>query len=476
MAYRVLLTVTDETSKYNNQEFVFDFVNSKNINKSVDITTHPLVNGDLVGDHMYKNALTMNIGGKFNLNGSKYTNFLGEKDRLANIQAIFEEFMDKATIFNLKTSHKDDGKVVTRFLERANMVLNSIEWTENYNNLEFNLGFMQIIFSEIQEDTPEMLDDNTLTALTDAIALDFSELLFDDSQMGEFIIQMLYDNDMATKNFWIKTDLSVALKSVGIVLGTVFVSMLATAVAAGITYGAALVGASATAIASGPIGWIILAAAAVVVACAVVVYKVLKETKRKYKNLRKFRYYTNAKKREKEEKRFGELVAYLVDSTKTLGDYVKSYGITSDQNQELLTYIDNEYYVFKFERDNVTATEEEKGYYNLTVIAVSGETVSYGGKIKAEGSANFTEAATRCLFKTPNGHHVYLMNKELEKIRDTYSTSDNSSEMNPELQQKLKEAQYDLTNFYILDAAFDIAEYENVVTDIITNTMLNYEG
>ena len=155
MAYRLLLTVTDETSKYNKQEFAFDMVNSKNINKSVDITTHPLVNGDLVGDHMYKNALTLTVGGKFSLNGTKYTNYEGEGDRLANIQKIFEEIMDTGTVLNLKTSYKNDNKLVTRFLERANMVLNSINWTENYNTLDFSFNFMQIMFADIQEDIPD---------------------------------------------------------------------------------------------------------------------------------------------------------------------------------------------------------------------------------------------------------------------------------------------------------------------------------
>jgi len=478
MAHRLLLTVTDETSEYDGEEFIFDLVKSKSISKSVDITTHPLINGDLVGDHLYKQALTMQVNGTFSLNGSKYSTYYGEKDRLSNIQELFEKFMDSGTVLNLKTSDKDNN-MVTRFLERVNMVLESINWTENYNSLDYTFGFKQIMFADIQEEPEKVLAENTLLALTDAVPLDFSSEIFNEEELAKIIMKIFTEGGLGTTSFWRDTNFELVFKNylsaaLIAIIGAIVVKFL---IAAGVTIAyIATTAATATAISSaaGPIGWIALGVVAIVAVVGFAIWGIVKEANRRFKNINKFKFFRNSKKREKEEARFRKLFEYLAGEVKQIGNYMRAYDITSDQNQELLTYIDNNYYVFKFTRNNTTASENEKGYYSLEIVNVQGKTVSYGGKIDAIGHGDFQEAAGNFILKTDNNHYVYLMNKKIAEIKGTYTTN-TSKTTSPALQQKLKEAQFDLRNFYILESEFEIAEFNNAVEDIIVNAMVNYD-
>ena len=43
------------------QEFMFDYVSDTDTRLISDITTHPMVNGDIVADHMFKNPLSFNV-------------------------------------------------------------------------------------------------------------------------------------------------------------------------------------------------------------------------------------------------------------------------------------------------------------------------------------------------------------------------------------------------------------------------------
>ena len=55
------------------QRFMFDYVSDNSTSLSSDLTTHPMVNGDMVADHMFKQPLTVTYSGKFSLYGNKRT-------------------------------------------------------------------------------------------------------------------------------------------------------------------------------------------------------------------------------------------------------------------------------------------------------------------------------------------------------------------------------------------------------------------
>ena len=61
-SYRVVI----ETELDDQELFIeFDKVDDTDISSESDITTHPLVNGDTIADHMYRTPVTMSINGSF---------------------------------------------------------------------------------------------------------------------------------------------------------------------------------------------------------------------------------------------------------------------------------------------------------------------------------------------------------------------------------------------------------------------------
>ena len=95
------------------QRFMFDYVSDNSTSLSSDLTTHPMVNGDMVADHMFKQPLTVTYSGKFSLYGNKRTEY-GKEDRLEQIQNIFERIKNEAIICELSTE-AIDGQSPNRF-------------------------------------------------------------------------------------------------------------------------------------------------------------------------------------------------------------------------------------------------------------------------------------------------------------------------------------------------------------------------
>ena len=67
------ITITCRLNEEDTQltTLILDTVKDNSINLSSTVTTHPMVNGDIVADHMYNNPSNENISGTFSLNGSK---------------------------------------------------------------------------------------------------------------------------------------------------------------------------------------------------------------------------------------------------------------------------------------------------------------------------------------------------------------------------------------------------------------------
>lgn len=485
MSYKLLLTITDENSIYNSQEFLFDLVSSRRINKRVDISTHPLVNGDLIGDHMYKQALSFSVDGMFGINSKEGLSiFPGEKDRLTNIQNFFEKLMDSGTVLNLKTFKKEDSSV-TRFLERDNMVLESIQWTENQNVLDYSFSFKQILFSDVQAPVPTILQYNTLLALTEPRASSFFEEIFDEEALRKLIIQILYNSGIASERFWLNMAGNISdgiLKETGFVIG---------AIGSGVATGAAIVLGIATTLPF--VGWLVLGLTLLTAGCIHFAIKSHEENAKMVEGSKVFfDYYDNPEKRKEEYEKFEKLIKDLSNTIKELGKYIKAYDITSDQNQEILTYLDNDYYVFRFIRNNTTAKginksfvqtsklddaiytdildKNSKGNYTLEILTVGGDNLLTSGKKNVIGSS-FEEAKNNPLFITEGNHYIYLINKKIDEIKRDYSDSDNTS-----LQTQIDEAQTDLRNFAIIDSAFDLNEFEDRISSILNNAILKYEG
>ena len=185
MAVLNKITPLDDSKVYNlvvrcdmdgeTKDFMFDYVEDTSTTVSSEITTHPLVNGDIIADHMYNNPIDMSFSGTFSLFGNKKYNF-GTSDRLANIQETFERINREGIMCTLVKRSK--GGDENRFKVRKNMVLTSINWTEHQSSMDFSFQFNEAITAIVDE--PEYdkdIKDESLPRVSDPLALDVTDEL-----------------------------------------------------------------------------------------------------------------------------------------------------------------------------------------------------------------------------------------------------------------------------------------------------------
>lgn len=422
----------------------FDVLNTKSVSTNSQITTHPLVTGDIIADHMYRNPASMSLAGSFSLAGNKRTDFGGSADRLANIEEIFEKIKNDALLCKLITVNEDDNKQ-TRFKIRENMVLKSIRWAEYQNSLDFNFDFDEVMLIDAF-DVPYDVDvtDPSLPALTDPRQLDFTDTLIDWNEVGRIVIDCCKKWGLMTQEFVQK-----CLANVGkmVAVGAVGAALIGVATAIAVACGA-----------SGPIGWIAGAIIAGVAAIGYAWYKIFQSVgnlikQRKFR-IKQFKYYAkDDKKNEAELNRFLEFNDAVFKQIDQLEDAVFLYGFSSNENQECTFYLDNEYYIFKFER-------KTNGYYEMKVMDVNGNVVANQSELTGLSCiADCTSSNT--LFTTKTGSYVYMMNPSLYEDDERHLAG-------PEREAYTK----DLTKYMVMVTTIKMENFTNMMVDIIKNAVM----
>ena len=328
--------------------FQFDYVEDTTTQLTSDITTHPIVNGDIVADHMYRNPISENVSGKFSLFGNKRYNY-GTSDRLANIQTIFERIKDEGIFCKLYKMNQNTGDK-TRFKIRENMILKSITWIESQTVLTFTFEFVEAMTVNIEEVQYDVdVTDENLPALTDATTSDFTDEFLNMNTVTKYVIKILTDEELLKGDF---LEYFVKTYSAGLGTGTV----------AGVVVGLAAIKTIVTVCgsiaAATPVGTTIAIGLGAVAFVAITWYSAYKGLKkfansRKYK-LKAFKTYKSDKKNKAEAVRFTNYVGTIYQNLEYLNESISIYGIPKNGNQELLTYIDNVYYIFSFIKNNAT--------------------------------------------------------------------------------------------------------------------------
>ena len=237
-------------------------------------------------------------------------------------------------------------------------------------------------------------------------------------------------------------------------IGTITAISAGTLIAAGSTTAAILVSA-------GPVGWGL--AATMLVACLVagaISAAIKAETKRQNEALftKTFRLYDNDElKNEQEIARFANYLSQVYENLEVLEDYCQIYGISTNVAQECMLYVDDTYYIFKFEKNNTTDN------WSCSVIDVNGNQL---GQTIADMSSCISDIS-KCnnsnrLFTTSSGYSVYLMSLAENKVG--LQTDDGTT-------KSLSELQKDLTNYVILVAQIDMQQFSNVLSDLVINAM-----
>ena len=189
----------------------------------------------------------------------------------------------------------------------------------------------------------------------------------------------------------------------------------------------------------GIVGWIGAAIAAVAV-FAYGIYKFIKNIVKKTKyRIETFKRYSSDEKNNKEIKRFADFNDSIANQLRVLNDYIKLYAMSSNQPQECILSIADNYYIFLFTKNNTT------GKYGLSVVDIDDHQVAVCPDITSALSDVSQCTDNNVIFKKDN-YRVYLMN-----------TGEDES---------------DLTSYHLVVSSISLEEYNNKISQIIRNAIV----
>lgn len=416
-----------------NYSVLLDTIDDVHVELSSTVTEHPIVNGDTIADHMYNNPLTMTISGTFSLNGGQAIVISSGGAKLANIQSMFETIKDEAIMCDIVKLTVNLGDKGIRFAKRTSMVLTSISWTEKINSLGFSFGFTQALVAEVQTYDVDT-DDSYLPNVSEPATLNFTDALLDWTYIDELVVSTAVEVGLVKENFW------NFMQSLG---ADALVSLGVATPALAVTLVAIIAGAAAIPVA----GWVVAVGAAIVSAAVFIVGLVKSISSaveaNQYK-VKQFEYYKDDRKNQEEVERFTNFIGGIHTQLSALNDSIQCWQIGSNEEQEAMISISNNYYIFTFTKNNASKSTS----WNLSVTDVNGSTV---GGISNVSSAptSFSDCTTNGkLFRAAeSGAYVYLI-----RVED-------------------KDAS-DLTNYFIVATTLKPENFNDTVTEIIKNAML----
>lgn len=292
--------------------FPIDYLEDRRVSATSNIASHPLMNGDTISDHMYRNPTTMSINGAFALSGRNYKNksydFIGEKgDRLTNIQKVFEFIKNNCILCDIVTLETDVDKADpdddnngnyssknTRFITRHAMALTNINWGEKLNSMTFTFEFREVITINA-EDLIQDCTDLDLPNIYQPRVASLGTVLNDLQILPKTIIQILNDNGYIDKKWANGVWEAIGKNTLGALQIPVYASVMAlvgivvlhvAAATVGILLG---VGAGAAVSAIFPVGTAIAAAVAVGVGIYLGIKKLINYNKEKEKKMKMFK-------------------------------------------------------------------------------------------------------------------------------------------------------------------------------------------
>lgn len=444
--FAYVITARDYPKQGEVTSLVLDTVSESTVNANSVITTHPISSGDYVADHMYDNPDEISINGVFSLNGNKGLVVDKAGSRLDNVQTIFEDIKRLGILCDAVKVHIVQNGATSqqeaRFKVRESLVLRNIVWTEGINSLKYSFNFTQVMLVEAQSYEVDM-DDKFLPNITEPQTLNFTDTLIDWNQLDAAIMKVLEETDIVTDEFKNVIDSmgkALLVQIVGAAVAAVIVSStLVPAAGAAITatIGGVVVGLSTTGV-----GAIVALAGLVVASTAIAIAKLVKDYKYRVKPFRK---YLSDKKTNKEIRRFGDLIGTLHDNLLVLNDAIKVYAVSSDEPQECMLSLDDNYFIFTFTKNNTN------GRYSLAVENFDAEQTAVKNDITSSPTNIGQLTSDNALFKTSSdGLYVYLM----------YTGEESEEEKNK------------LTNYYLMTSKIKMEDYNQAVMDIIKNAIM----
>lgn len=171
---------------------MLDAVDNFQVAGQNEMTSHPMVTGDVVGDHIIVQPCQITFNGTISLNASSPVK------SLSSIQKIFEDLKDNGvlcTVAKVKTANNE-----FRFLKRNNMVLTGIVWTEHINSVDFNFTFNQALLDNVA--VTQVAAGKFLPDIVEPRTLTFQGTLISTEQLYNEIIKALIESGVVEEQFW----------------------------------------------------------------------------------------------------------------------------------------------------------------------------------------------------------------------------------------------------------------------------------
>lgn len=410
-----------------------DVVSSVSISASSDITTYPIINGDIISDHKYDQPKTVEISGTFALNGkwaSKANTtfaFSGDKSsRLKNIEDYFFALRKYGKFISLVSSLNGG----TRFTTLDNLAITSLRFTRNFNSMGFTINLKEIYTYENDNelDILENVSDPTLPCLGAFKSCDFAKDVLTYEGVDQMTIEALSDAGLIAASFaeaFYDIVKNQAIATIGIAAAIIIFKILVYALAKFqiiSTATAALLNAGGASLAvAGTIpvlGWVIIGVAALI-AVGCVVFSLIKFIKRQ-SLISEFVAYDSEAENQNESDRFVKVLQTVRSSFNSLvkSNNIKFYNFTSN-NSKQTTYLTIDDTIYQFYAEQIANGWSLK----VTNASDNNSDVNTKNTSRLVGSGNlFGLKRSDAIFHTDKNTYVYILNKAT--VYDEYTDDD----------------------------------------------------
>lgn len=410
-----------------------DVVSSVSISASSDITTYPIINGDIISDHKYDQPKTVEISGTFALNGkwaSKANTtfaFSGDKSsRLKNIEDYFFALRKYGKFISLVSSMNGG----TRFTTLDNLAITNLRFTRNFNSMGFTINLKEIYTYENDNelDILENVSDPTLPCLGAFKSCDFAKDVLTYEGVDQMTIEALSDAGLIAASFaeaFYDIVKNQTIAAIGIAAAIIIFKILVYALAKFqiiSTATAALLNAGGASLAVAGtipvIGWVIIGVAALI-AVGCVVFSLIKFIKRQ-SLISEFVAYDSEAENQNESDRFVKVLQTVRSSFNSLvnSNNIKFYNFTSN-NSKQTTYLTIDDTIYQFYAEQIANGWSLK----VTNASDNNSDVNTKNTTRLVGSGNlFGLKRSDAIFHTDKNTYVYILNKAT--VYDEYTDDD----------------------------------------------------
>lgn len=425
-------------------------VDDVSITTSSTITSHPIVSGDMISDHMFREPITIKVSGTISTHGDSYSTNFGNLT-LAQMQTEFEKIKNNGILCELTKIDTSVGEDTPKFIKRSNMALTSITWTEGIDDMKFDFSFNEVMTARITVDNVDSTDPY-LPTTSDLISSNFTEDVFRIENLRYITTLALYD----TGHIWDRFLEEMIMTSSQYIIENPQLGSYSSN-----TFDAAYL-----------TGFDKVVYESIVDAINEVTSASFRTTFRRFVESDSGRTAAITE----EAAIYLNLLDQFCESVLLLNDVITLYRFSNGGEQIAYGDINGEYYKFKFEkvlvpaRSGVSPTtgkqityQPDHWSYSLKVYTISDTLIKSYSQIDT-APQSFIDLANHVLFKT-NSRYVYLL----------YGKANQSATINESIRaEDTSSTKYDadVTRCRIISSSIDLKQFKQTLTKNFKNLLL----